>query len=386
MDSDAQSEMEAEEGKKAAKIAMAGNGAISIIKLAVGTMFGSMAVMADGIDSFFDIVSSASVMIGIRASEKPPDVEHLYGHGRYENLPSLIIAGSLILAAMVITIEAARRIAYNEHRILEWIVLGAALLSIAFKYQLQKFLFKVAERIGSMSLKSYAQNIRGDVLTSISVAIGVTTTSLGLPWADPLAAIIVAAFIFKTGIGVATETLQVLVDRSPGIDAISQIRSSALSVPGIKDCHKVRARRSGRNLLVDLHVEIDPGMDVLTSHGISDRVVGTILKEVPDVESVLVHIEPGPAKEDKENHSKEIEAIRSEVVGVKGVIECHEIGLRHIGEDMIAEMHILVDPSLNITETHKISEEVTRVVKSYFKKVKQVIVHEEPVGHAHDEG
>jgi len=386
MDIDAQRKMEAEEGKKAAKVAMVGNSAISLFKLTVGTMFGSMAVIADGIDSFFDIISSASVMIGIRASEKPPDVEHLYGHGRYENLPSLVIAGSLIIAAMAIAIEAARRITYSEYRIFEWAVLGAALLSIAFKYQLQKYLFKVAERIGSMSLKSYAQNIRGDVLTSISVAIGVTTTSLGVPWADPLAAILVAAFIFRTGAGVATETLQVLVDRSPGIDTISQIRSSALSVPGIKDCHNIRARRSGRNLLVDLHVAVDPGIDVVTSHGISDRVVGTILKEVPDVKSVLVHIEPSPEEEDKENHSKEIEAIRSKVLVVKGVRECHQIKLRHIGENMIAEMHILVDPNLSITETHRISEEVTRGVRSRFKRVKQVIVHEEPEGHAHDEG
>jgi len=356
------------------------------MKLAVGTMFGSMAVIADGIDSFFDIISSASVMIGIRASEKPPDIEHLYGHGRFENLPSLVIAGSLIIAAMGISIEAARKIAYSDYRIFEWIVLAAALLSIAFKYQLQKYLFKVAERISSMSLKSYAHNIRGDVLTSISVAIGVTITSLGAPWADPLAAILVAVLIFKTGLGVAKETLQVLVDHSPGIDAISQIRSSALRVPGIKDCHKVRARRSGRKLLVDLHIAVDPGMDVVTSHGISDRVVETIQKEVPDVRGVLVHIEPGPEKDDKEGHSKEIEAIRFEVLGVKGVVECHEIRLRHIGEDMVAEMHMLVDPNLSITDTHRISEEVTRRVTSRFKKVKRVIVHEEPGGHAHDEG
>jgi len=381
MDNDAQSKMEAEEGKKAAKIAMAGNSAISLIKLVVGTMFGSMAVIADGIDSFFDIISSISVMIGIRASEKPPDPEHLYGHGRFENLPSLVIAGSLIIAAVGISIEAARKIAYSEYRIFEWIVLGAALLSIAFKYQLQRYLYKVAERIGSMSLKSYAHNIRGDVLTSISVAIGVTTTSLGAPWADPLTAILVAAFILKTGLGVATETLQVLVDHSPGIDAISQIRSSALNVPGIKDCHQVRARRSGRKLLVDLHVEVDPGMDVVTSHGLSDKVVEIIQKEVPNVKSVLVHIEPGPEKEDRENHSKEIESIRSEVLDIRGVEECHEIRLRHTGEDMIAEMHILVDPNLSITETHRISEDVTKRVKSHFKKVKQVIVHEEPKGH-----
>jgi len=365
---------------------MAGNGAISLIKLAVGITFGSMAVIADGIDSFFDIISSASVMIGIRASEKPPDTEHLYGHGRFENLPSLVIAGSLLIAAAAISIEAAREIAYGEYGIFEWIVLGAAVLSIAFKYGLQKYLFRIAERIGSMSLKSYAHNIRGDVLTSISVAIGVTTASLGVPWADPLAAILVAAFIFKTGLGVTAETLQVLVDRSPGVDAISQIRSSALSVPGIKDCHKVRARRSGMGLLVDLHVEVDPGIDVVTSHGISDRVVETIQKEVPDVKSVLVHIEPGPVKEDVEDHSKVIEAIRSEVLGVKGVEECHEIRLRHIGKDMIAEMHMLVNPNLSITETHMISEEVTRRVRSRFEGIKQVIVHEEPKGHADDEG
>lgn len=365
---------------------MAGNIAISLIKLTVGTIFGSMAVVADGIDSFFDIVSSAGIIIGIRASEKPPDVEHLYGHGRFENLPSLVIAGTLIIVAIVIFFEAVRKIAYGQYSIFEWAVLGAALLSVGFKYQLQKYIFDVAEKIGSMSLRSYAHNIRGDVLTSTSVAIGVTASALGAPWADPLVAIIVAAIIFRTGLGVAAETLQVLVDRSPGVEVISRIRSSVLSVPGVKNCHEIRARRSGMNLLVDLHMEVDPGIDVVTSHGISDRVAEAVQREVPDVKSVLVHIEPGSEKEDREDHSKEIEAIRSEVLSIKDVRECHEIRLRHIGEDMVAEMHILVDSNLSITETHRISEEVTRRVTSHFKRIKRVIVHEEPEGHAPNEG
>jgi len=345
-----------------------------------------MAVIADGVDSFFDIISSASIMIGIRASEKPPDMEHPYGHGRFENLPSLVIASSLIIAAIVIFFEAVRKIAYDGHNIFEWTVLGAALLSVGFKYQLQRYIFNVAERIGSMSLRSYAHNIRGDVLTSTSVAIGVTASALGAPWADPLAAIIVAAIIFRTGSGVAAETLQVLVDRSPGVEVISRIRSSALSVPGVKNCHEIRARRSGMDLLVDLHMEVDPGIDVVTSHGFSDRVAEAVQKEVPNAKSVLVHIEPSSEKEDRENHLKEIEAIRLEVQGIKDVRECHEIRLRHIGEDMIAEMHILVDSNLSITETHRISEEVTRRVTSRFKRIRHVIVHEEPEGYAPSEG
>lgn len=368
------------------KLAMGGNGVIAIIKLLAGIFFGSTAVLADGVDSFFDIISSASVMIGIRASEKPPDVGHPYGHGRFENFPGLIIAGSLIIAAIGIIFEAVRKMAFSDYNVFEWVVLCAALLSIGFKFQLQRHLFIVAERTGSTSIRSYARNIRGDVLTSVSVAIGVTTSALGIPWADPVAAIVVAIFIIKTGVGIGVETLHILADSSPGPEVISTIRSSAISVPGVKDCHEVRARRSGRKLFVDLHIEVDPGIDVVTSHGISDLIMEAVQKEVPEVKSVLVHVEPGPVQEDRENHLNEIEAIRAEAMKVRNVKGCHEVRLRHVGEDMAVSMHILVDAGLSITETHSISEEVSKRVRGRFKRVRRVVVHEEPEGHEHTEG
>jgi len=364
--------------KKAAVIAIFANSFISAVKLVVGAIFGSLAVFADGIDSFFDIVSSASVLVGIRASEKPPDAEHLYGHGRFENLPSLVIAGSLFIASSGIFYEAFRKIFYAEYGAFEWIALGAALFSIGGKYLLQRYLLRVYEKVKSSTLMSYAKNIRGDVLTSLSVSIGVAAVALGMPWADPLVAIMVAALILKTGIEISRETLQILADSSPGNEIISRIRSVALTVPGVKDCHRVRARRSGRGILVDLHIWVDPGIEVATSHKISDEVVGAILKNIPNVVHVLVHVEPSPQKEDIEDHSKMIAAIASEVTKVKQVVGCHGIRLQHSGEDMVAEMHILVDSSLSITETHRISEEVSVRIRSLFPNIKRVVIHEEP--------
>jgi cation diffusion facilitator family transporter len=369
---------DSKQGRKAAVVAMVVNVFISAIKLAVGMIFGSMAVLADGVDSFFDIVSSVSILAGIKASEKPPDDEHLYGHGRFENLPSLVIAWFLVMAAASIFYEAFRRIIYAEYNVFEWAVLVAALFSIGGKYLLQKYLFEIYEKIESTTIKSYAQNIRGDVLTSVSVAIGVTVAALGIPWADPLVAIIVAVLILKTGVEVALETLHILTDVSPGAETISRIRSIALNVPGVKDCHRIRARRSGRKIWVDLHILVDPGIEVVTSHKISDNVVEAILKSFTNVENVLIHVEPSSQKEDIENHSKEIDAITSEVIKIKQVVGCHEVRLQHSGDGMIAEMHILVDPKMNITETHKISEEVSTRIMSRFPKIKKVVIHEEP--------
>ncbi|MGQ9515196.1 MAG: cation-efflux pump [Thermoproteota archaeon] len=377
-DLDDQDKRDSKKGREAAVVAMVVNAFISTVKLVAGIIFGSVAIFADGVDSFFDIVSSVSVLAGMKASEKPPDDEHLYGHGRFENLPSLVIAWCLIIAAVGILYEALKRIVYSEYNIFEWAVLGAALFSVGGKYLLQKYLFEVNEKISSTTIKSYAQNIRGDVLTSVSVAVGVTVAALGIPWVDPLVAILVAALILKTGIEVALETLYILSDTSPGAETISKIRSIALTIPGVKDCHRVRARRSGRKIFVDLHILVDPGIEVVTSHNISDKVVEAILKSFTDVENVLVHVEPSPQKEDIENHSREIDAIISEVAKIEQVVGCHGVKLQHVGDGLIAEMHILVDPKLNITETHRISEEVSAKVRARFPKIKQVLIHEEP--------
>jgi len=386
IDPNLQDKRGAEQGKRAAVIAMAVNGLLSIIKLLAGLIFGSMAVLADGADSFFDIITSISVFVGIKASEKPPDAEHLYGHGRFEDIPGLVVAGTLIIAATGILFEAVRKVMLGEYIAFQWIVLCAALLSIGGKYQLQRYLFDIAERIKSMSLRSYAQNIRGDVLTSTSVTIGVTASALGAPWADPLVAILVAALIFKTGVGVMVETLHILTDRSPGPEAVSKIYSIVVTVPGVKSCHKVRARMSGRKVFVDLHVEVDPGIEVATSHRISDAVIEAVRKSDSNVDSVLVHIEPSPQIDDVRGHLKESEDIKTEVMKVGQVKGCHQIRLQHVGGKMVAEMHILVDPRLSISETHRISEEVSKRVKSRFPNIAQVVIHEEPESEGAVEG
>ncbi|MBO3803239.1 MAG: cation-efflux pump, partial [Candidatus Brockarchaeota archaeon] len=348
--------------------------------LLAGFFFGSVAVLADGVDSLFDILTSASVLVGTKASEKPPDAGHPYGHGRFENVPSLVVAGSLFAAALGILYEALRKIARAEYGAFEWIALGAALFSVVGKYLLQRYLFGICRKVGSLTLMSYAKNIRGDVLTSVSVSVGVAAAALGMPWADPLVAIMVAALILKTGAEIAADTVRILADASPGAETASRIRSIALAVPGVKDCHRVRARRSGRLILVDMHILVDPGMEVETSHKISDEVVEAIMKNFAEVGHVLVHVEPSSLEEDAEDHSKVIAAIESEAMKVKQVAGCHGVRLQHLGEGMVAEVHILVNPALSITETHRISEEVSARVRSLFPNVKRVVVHEEPKG------
>jgi cation diffusion facilitator family transporter len=278
-------------GERAALLGVFGNILLSAVKFTAGVLSGSVAVIADSLHSFSDILVSGVTWFGIRLSSKPADEGHPYGHGDIEPIVGLII--SIILA--VAGFEYAR----HSLEALSTVSLPPGILavyvtifSIVFKELMSRYTLRVAEDIRSPALKADALNHRSDVYTSIAVLAGVSGAILGYPILDPLAGILVSIVIIKIGFEVGKENILQLMGTSPGPELNSRIMKAVSGIKEVKLVHKIRVHGVGAYYTVDLHVCVDEALPLGEAHQVAHRVEKRILKSFPEISSALVHIEP----------------------------------------------------------------------------------------------
>ncbi len=262
------------------------------MKLIVGFVSGSLGIIADSLHSLLDAASSVLAYIGIKASKKPPDESHPYGHQKAETISGAGITSLLALTAILIFYEASKRLFNPIELNIGILAFSVIILSIFTNEWLARYKFRVGRDTFSVSLIADAQHSRADVFSSIAVLFGLTGIRLGFNKADPIAAVIVAFIILKSGFGLGKEMIDVLMDASPGESVIECIRESANSIESVIECHNIRARKVGEHVFVDLHIEVDGSLSVKDGHDISNKVEKEISKCLVGVKSIVVHVEP----------------------------------------------------------------------------------------------
>lgn len=273
---------------------------LSGIKVVVGVVGHSQALIADGIHSLSDLISDLLVLYGAKHGGMAADEAHPYGHGRIETLVTVGVGLLLIAVAVGIALDAVERL-FNPQLLTqpEPIVLFAALLSILSKEGLYHYTLRIANRIRSKLLQANAWHHRSDALSSIVVLVGVAGTMAGLTYLDAIAAVIVSVMVAKAGIELGWEAIQELIDTGLEQEKLEVIRSEILQVEGVKALHRLRTRRMGANVLVDVHILVDPRLSVSEGHHIADHVELTLYKQIPDVSDVTVHIDPENDEQNK---------------------------------------------------------------------------------------
>lgn len=273
----------------------AANFGLAAVKLAGGILGHSQALVADAVESMADIISSAIVWRGLVVAARPPDDDHPYGHGKAESIATAIISTLLLMAAAGIGVSATRGIFQPHPPPHPWTL--AILIGVVV---IKEGLFRVVARAGretsSTAVTSDAWHHRSDAITSFAAAIGITVAWVGgPPWAaaDNVAALFAAGIIGWNGWRLLRPALLDLMDTTPDPALTVAIQSAAESVPGVDNVEKVLVRRMGWELLVDMHVRVDPGMTVAAAHVIAHRVKDTVRQAHPSVRDVLIHIEPG---------------------------------------------------------------------------------------------
>ncbi len=277
-------------GEKGAWVSIVAYLALSALKLTVGYLTGSEALLADGLNNTTDIVVSAAVLIGLKVSRKPPDLNHRYGHFRAETIASLV--ASLIMAAVGIQVlvSAVKALFQPAPEPPELLAAWTALISGAAMMLVYMYNRRLARQTRSGALMAAAQDNRSDALVSLGAFVGIIGSQAGLAWLDPLAAAIVGLIICKTGLDIFREASHSLTDGFPEKE-LKQFRKTILETPGVKSLKEIRARAHGHYVLVDVTILVSEHMSVGESHAITEEIERR-MKAEHSVEQVHIHIEP----------------------------------------------------------------------------------------------
>jgi cation diffusion facilitator family transporter len=275
------------------------NSAVALAKALYGYMTNSIAMTSDGLHSFMDGISNVIGLIGIWIASHPPDRDHPYGHRKYETLFTTIIG--LMIFATCFQILRRIYISFQEdHRTL---VTGTSFAIMACTMAVNVFVMKYeskkGKQIGSGFLVADAKHTRSDIIVSLSVIIGLIFTKLGYAYADTVIGFVIAVLIGKIGYDILKSASDVLVD-TMCLDN-SAIESVVIGVEGVKGCHDIRARGTENEVYLDFHILVDGNMPIQEAHDIADLVERRIKDEFPSVVDVMVHIEPGPARNRADN-------------------------------------------------------------------------------------
>jgi cation diffusion facilitator family transporter len=284
-------------GLRVTWVGMAANLFLVVLKLWVGLLARSQALVADAAHSVSDLFSDLIVLLGLRWGRKAADVEHPFGHGRIETIASLLVGAALVLAALGIAWQAVNGIYSRQVSVPSLLAVYAAAASILIKEGLYRYTIVVGRRIKSMPLVANAWHHRADALSSVAVLIGVGAVYIRPDWylADSVAALVVAFFVLKVGAKFCWTAFKELADTAPGVEVVAAITQTAGSVKGVRGVHDVRARQSGPHLLAELHLVVDKDITVLEGHTLAREAEKRLLAKISDLHSVTIHVDPDTA-------------------------------------------------------------------------------------------
>ena len=279
-------------GNLASLVGMACNILLCIGKLLAGTLFGSIAIMADALNNLSDASSNVVSLIGFRLAAKAPDAEHPYGHARYEYLAGLVVSVTILAIGLSLLKESALKVLHPTPVAFSWLSIGVLAASILVKLWLSGFNRAVGKKIDSETLMATAADSRNDVLTTGAVLLSTILCSLtGYGIMDGIMGVGVAAFILWSGWGLVMDTLSPLLGESPSPELVEHIERTVMSYPGVLGMHDLMVHDYGPgHQFASLHVEFPAETDPLTAHDVIDNIEKDFLQK--DRLQVTIHYDP----------------------------------------------------------------------------------------------
>lgn len=276
-------------------VSIAVNLLLSVGKLAAGLIAHSGAMVSDAVHSASDIFSTLIVMVGLRLSGKAPDREHPYGHERMECVAAIILAGVLLVTGLLIGYAGAREVLNGqaaEQAAPGLLAMAAAIVSIAVKEGMFWYTRAWARRLASPALMADAWHHRSDALSSVGALIGIAGARLGVPMMDPLASVIICAFIVKAAFDIFRDAVDRMVDHSCDAQTETQIRACVEAHPGVRRIDVLRSREFGSRLYVELEIALDDSLTLSAAHAIAEEVHDDVEKAFPQVKHIMIHVNP----------------------------------------------------------------------------------------------
>ncbi|WP_026278885.1 cation diffusion facilitator family transporter [Thioalkalivibrio sp. ARh3] len=269
------------------------NAFLALAQLLSGWLLNSQALIADGVHTLSDLITDGVVLFAAGKAAASPDHDHPYGHGRIETLATVVVGVFLALAGLGIAWAAGQRLVDTEAAIGPApAALAFAVLTLVAKEGLYQYTHRVAKRTGSRMLDANAWHHRTDAISSLFVLVGVGAAVAGFPWADALAALIVALFILHIAGRLIVRSAAELIDTALDPEEVERIHRTIMEVPGVKDAHMLRTRRHGSDVVADVHVQVAPMISVSEGHRIADAVHRTVTQRHQRLRDFTVHVDP----------------------------------------------------------------------------------------------
>jgi cation diffusion facilitator family transporter len=293
--------------KKASWVGIIGNTILAALKIVIGFISGSLAVVGDGIDTATDIMTYFITLLAAKIMNKPPDFRYPYGYNRAEAVATKALSFVIFFAGAQLFLSTLLRLIKNEpHEIPALLAIYVTIFSIISKAGLAFYQFRIGRKSESKMIIANAKNMRNDILISSSVLVGLVFTHIfSLPILDLITAMAVGLWIMKAGFEIFLETSRELMDGTDNPELYYKIFDAVEEVGGANP-HRVRVRKHSNLYTVDLDVEVDGKLSIEEGHDISKNVEINIREKVENVYDVLVHIEPeGNVEKEKFGLSRE---------------------------------------------------------------------------------
>lgn len=283
------------QGKKVTLIGAMLNLVLTFFKLVAGILGNSSAMIADALHSLSDLATDAVVLITMKLSRRPKDMDHPYGHGKIETFGALAVGLVLAAVAVGMFFDGIHALMDGRETHPTSIALLAAAVSIVIKEFLYHYTARVGRKTGQIALLANAWHHRSDALSSVAAFIGVGGSMMGVAQLDRIASVAVALFIVQAGAKISWSAFLDLIDTSIDPEMIIRLETVIATTEGVVGLHEFRARRLGSKIIVDVHIQVDADTTVARGHRIAGRVKSRLIKSEKLIMDVLVHVEPDTA-------------------------------------------------------------------------------------------
>ncbi len=355
---------------------------LTLTKLVVGIITHSLGIISEAAHSGLDLVAAGMTYFTVKRSDKPADTEHHYGHGKFENLSALLEAILLLVTCAWIIFESIKRF-FRPVRVevipISFVVLVVAIL---IDYSRSRALYRVARKYQSQALEADALHFSSDIFSSLVVILGLVFVRIGIPIADPLAALGVALLVLRASWKLGRKTVDVLLDRAPeGME--EKIKQAIKKIPQVSAVSRLRLRKAGSHYFVDMNINLKKDSSLEEAHQITTQIEKEIALLLPNSD-VVVHTEPedGGFLEDKNGFLKdglEEKKIVSDILNqhFDEFVEFHNLTFTRTKEKGLINLHLVVPKDVKIEDAHRLCDHLEEHIKERIGE-SEVSIHIEP--------
>lgn len=333
-----------------------------VVKLALGVVTGSVALVADAVHTLSDVATSVVIVFSFRMARKPADARHPFGHGRMEAVATLVVAIILIVVGLELGKGAIARFQHPRPFAASWLAMGLIALTIFFKEGLGRISREMGRMIDSSALEADFWHHRIDAISSILVLLAFAGQRWGLSWLDGAMGLGVSVMIIWTGGVIVREGIDDILGRPPEPQWVEAVKNEALAFVGVVDVHDLIVHHYGRETVMSIHVSMDETLSFMEAHHLGTT-VGHKIDKVFHTHTT-VHLDPVPVEADTVAIGQTLQALLSRE---QWPLKFYDLRLSGAGQKRGLHLHIRPDADASDDVVHACLEELkTEIKKQYF--------------------